>query len=128
MGAYHVPAYPSVKPITGAGRARADVRKHWPPLLEEFKVDVAFEHDDHAYKRTHPLRNGERHPEGVVYLGDGAWGKGPREVHTPDERPYLTKSVSTLNVIRVEIRPDGSQLYRAVDETGETVDTFQQSV
>lgn len=124
IAAYHVPAYPSAKPITGAGRARGDVRKLWPPLLEQFNVDVAFEHDDHAYKRTHLLRDGEPHSDGVLYLGDGAWGKGPREVHSPQERPYLAKSVSTLNVIRGEIRPDGIQNYRAVNEAGEIVDTY----
>lgn len=125
--AYHVPAYPCVKPITGARRDREDVRKHWPPLLESFDVDVAFEHDDHAYKRTHHLRDGERHPEGVLYLGDGAWGRGPKEVHSPAARPYLAKSVSSRHVIRVEIRPDGTQAYRAVDETGGTVDTYRQA-
>lgn len=125
MAAYHVPAYPSVKPIEGAGRERGDVREHWVPLLEEYDVDVAFEHDDHAYKRTHRLLDGEPDPEGILYVGDGAWGKGPRRAKSPDERPYLAVSESTLHVNRVELSPDGTLRFRAVDPDGRTVDEFE---
>lgn len=126
MAAYHVPAYPSAKPIEGSGRDRIDVRRLWPPLFDRFGLDVAFEHDDHTYKRTHPLRDGSRvsEDEGVVYVGDGAWGKEPREVKSPQERPYLRKSIGSRNVIRVELLPDGSKRFLAVDEDGYTLDEF----
>jgi hypothetical protein len=120
----HVPAYPSSKPITGAGRDRVDVREHWVPLFEEYDVDIVFEHDDHTYKRTHLLEGGERADDGILYVGDGAWGKGGREAVSTEERPYLAVSKSKRHVIRVEFGPDGSRQYRAVDPNGETIDHF----
>lgn len=121
MVAYHVPAYPSAKPIEGAGRDRIDIRRHWVPLLQDFAVDVAFEHDDHTYKRTHPLDGDEEDSgNGVLYLGDGAWGRGPRTV---EDRDYLAASKNSLNVIRVQIS-DGTQRYRAVDPSGNVIDQF----
>src|SRR6185295_4930036 len=73
--ANHVPAYPSYrapdnpmgKPGTGA-----EQRQHWCPLFEHYNVDVVLEHHDHTFKRTHPLVNGMRDKNGVVYLGDGS--------------------------------------------------------
>lgn len=125
MVAYHVPAYPSVRPIEA--RNRGDIRKHWVPLFEEHNVDVAFEHDDHTYKRTHLLRDGEPAPDdGILYVGDGAWGQGPRDVKSPEERDYLKISKSTLNVIRMQVSPDGTHQIRAVDSEGKIIDQFDE--
>ncbi|WP_049927763.1 purple acid phosphatase family protein [Halopiger goleimassiliensis] len=123
LAAYHVPIYPSVRPIDHRGRE--EMRERWVPLLDEYDVDVAFEHDDHAYKRTRPLEGGEPNPDdGVVYLGDGAWGQGTRDVHSPDERPYLEVSESERHVIRADLSPDGSRRFRAVDPDGTRLDQF----
>ena len=87
----HVPAYPSVRAFTGndaeAGTG-ADNRKYWLPLFERYNVDAVFEHHDHAYKRTHPLLDGRPDPKGMLYLGDGSWGK-IRRPDPPAKRPYL---------------------------------------
>jgi acid phosphatase type 7 len=118
-----VPAYPCSKPIDD--EERGSIRQHWVPLLEEYEVAVAFEHDDHAYKRTHRLRDGEPDPdEGILYLGDGAWGQAPRNVYSPEERPYLNVSESELHVIRTELDSDGSRAFHSVNPDGETVDQF----
>lgn len=123
MAAYHIPAYPCAKPIDD--EERGDIREHWVPLLEAYDVDIALEHDDHAYKRTHLLRDGEPDPDdGVLYVGDGAWGAGPRDVYSPEERPYLDVSESELHVIHVELEPDGSRQFQAVNHNGELVDQF----
>jgi len=121
MVAYHVPAYPSAKPITGAGRERESVRSELPPRFDEYDIDVAFEHDDHTYKRTKLLRDGEQSEDGILYLGDGSWGIGPRSVQ---DRDYLAVAEGTSNVIRVEISPDGTRAYRAVDAEGNLVDEY----
>ena len=75
----HVPAYPSVRPFQVAGDEGAGTgagnRKYWVPLFERYNVDAVFEHHDHTYKRTHPLLDGRPDPKGIVYLGDGSWGK-----------------------------------------------------
>ncbi|OIB55834.1 purple acid phosphatase family protein [Natrialba sp. SSL1] len=122
LAVYHVPIYPSVREIDDRGREA--MRQHWVPLLDEYDVDVAFEHDDHAYKRTHRLAGGEPDPDGVLYLGDGAWGRGTRDVHSPDERSYLAVSESELHVIRVALSPDGSRQFRAVGPDENRVDQF----
>ena len=74
----HVPAYPSfrrpkarrARPGTGEGN-----RKHWVPLFEKYRVPVVLEHHDHTFKRTKPLLDGLADDNGVLYLGDGSWGR-----------------------------------------------------
>jgi acid phosphatase type 7 len=123
MAAYHIPVYPCAKPIDD--EERSDIREHWVPLLEAYDADVAFEHDDHAYKRTHLLQDSEPNPdEGILYVGDGAWGTGPRDVYSPEERPYLNVSESELHVVRVEVGPGGSRRFQAINPDGELVDQF----
>jgi hypothetical protein len=80
------------------------IRQHWVPLFERFGLNVAFEHHEHAYKRTHLLLQGSPHPAGILYLGDGSWGvEKPRKPKSPSERPYLAKSASTRHFILVEL-------------------------
>lgn len=118
FAAYHVPAYPSHRPFDGPYSSPA--REHWVPLFEKHQLDAVFEHHDHTYKRTHRLLNDQPHPDGILYLGDGAWGRTPRTVN-PD-LSYLAVAKSERNVIRVTLDPSGTQAYLAVDEHGETLD------
>jgi hypothetical protein len=58
MVVYHVAAYPSVsRPDKKCNKL---VRKHWAPLFEEHGVKTVFEHHDHAYKRTYPIKGEDR--------------------------------------------------------------------
>ncbi|GAB7020881.1 hypothetical protein [Halostagnicola bangensis] len=73
MTVSHILAYPCAKPIEA--EERGDIRQHWTPLFEAYNVNTVFEHDDHEYKRTRRLRDGEPDPDGgILYLGDGVWG------------------------------------------------------
>jgi len=101
---YHVPAYPSVRSFTNVISTR--VRESWVPLFEQYGIQLAFEHHDHAYKRTIPIRAGEPHPEGIVYLGDGAWGVGVREPRPPGEDWYLAKTAAKHHAILVTLFGD----------------------
>ena len=76
---YHVGAYPSVYPYNGAIPKR--IRKYWSPLFEANGVQVAFEHHNHAYKRTYPIKAEQIDSNGVIYIGDGCWGVKPRKPH-----------------------------------------------
>ena len=76
---YHVGAYPSVYPYNGGIPKR--IRKYWCPLFEEGGVQVAFEHHNHAYKRTFPIKDEQIDSKGVIYMGDGCWGVKPRKPH-----------------------------------------------
>lgn len=117
---WHVPAWPSTRPFDN--RWSQEVRENWVPIVERERPSLVFEHHDHTYKRTRPLRDGKEHPEGVIYVGDGNWGVGSRPAYA--ERPYLEKAISTFNILRVTLRPDGTGDVRAVDEKGAEVDSF----
>jgi hypothetical protein len=79
LAAYHVSAYPSVYKYSS--KTSTKVRESWCPLFEEEGLMFAFEHHNHAYKRTFPIKNQSIDPKGVIYMGDGSWGVSPR-------RPY----------------------------------------
>jgi acid phosphatase type 7 len=121
--ANHVPAYPSHRPPfgkDGKGETGADQRQHWSPLFERYKVDVVLEHHDHTFKRTHPLTNGLADKNGVMYLGDGSWGK-IRPPHSPEEFPYLA-SVAEAYHVTVHRLEGPRQYHVALDETGRVAD------
>jgi hypothetical protein len=120
----HVPAYPSYRPFARDGKedagVGADQRKHWCPLFERYNVDAVFEHHDHTFKRTRPMLDGRVNERGIVYLGDGSWGK-IRRPKTPQQRPYLAVSDESyhLSVHRIE----GNDRYHvALSDTGRVVD------
>ena len=118
---YHVPAFPSHRNFDG--RVSRSVREHWVPLFEKYGIRVAFENHDHTFKRTHPIRNGEVSEDGVIYIGDGAWGVGTRRVHNIDETWYLKKAQSVRHAIIVTLHGDKSE-YKVVREDGEVIDSL----
>lgn len=67
LASYHAALYPAVKPPGPA-------KSFWPPLFDQYGVDLVLESDGHAIKRTPPIRGDELHPEGVVYVGEGGLG------------------------------------------------------
>jgi hypothetical protein len=121
--ANHVPAYPSYRAPEakdGAPGAGAAQRKHWSPLFEKYKVDVVLEHHDHTFKRTHPLTDGHYDKNGVLYLGDGSWGR-LRAPQKPEQRPYLAASSESyhMTVHRLE---GPRQFHVALEESGRVAD------
>lgn len=118
---YHVPGYPSVRSFDGATSQK--VRASWAPLFDEFGVQVVLENHDHAYKRTHPIRDGRRSAGGTVYIGDGSWGAEPREVgrDQPQAAWYLEKAISINHGIIVTL-DDSTARFEAVDTSGTVVD------
>jgi hypothetical protein len=126
--ANHVPAYPSVRAPEGKegklGEGEEN-RRHWSPLFEKFNVDVVLEHHDHAFKRTHPLAGGLKDKYGVVYLGDGSWGK-LRPPKRPEDRPYLA-AVSEAYHMTVH-RLEGDQRFHvALEASGRVADVCMTS-
>lgn len=122
--AYHVPAYPSYSgtpgsdgQLPGAGGAQ---RKYWCPLFERYKVDLVLEHHDHTFKRSHPLTNGMYDKHGVLYLGDGSWGK-LRPLKDPSLRPYLAR-ISSHNHMTVHRLEGDERFHVALDVSGRVSD------
>jgi acid phosphatase type 7 len=90
MAIYHIAAFPSVYSFEGATPTK--IRKEWVPFFEQYGVQLAFENHNHAYKRTYPLKGEKIDPEGVIYLGDGAWGVSPRKPVSPSKYWYMAQT------------------------------------
>jgi hypothetical protein len=76
---------------------RAEViREEWVPLFDLAKIPFVFEHHNHCFKRTHPLKGGKVDPKGTVYLGDGSWGVSPR---SPMKSVYYLAKTGAINMV-----------------------------
>ena len=106
-----------------------DIRREWSPLFEQFKVDCVFENDHHIYKRTHPIVGGKRNDrDGVLYLGDGAWGVKIRSVPKDwKKRTYLAEARSVNHLIKVTMT-SGQFVYEAMTADGDIFDETMRSV
>jgi acid phosphatase type 7 len=125
----HVPAYPSFRKAEGTP-ATADKpgkpgtgeenRKHWVPLFEKYRVPVVLEHHDHTFKRTKPLLGGHEDDNGVLYLGDGSWGR-LRNPQAPDKLSYLAASSRDYHLSLHRIQGK-ERFHLALDENGKVMD------
>ncbi len=121
--ANHVPAYPSYRKSEADGSKAGTGelnRIHWVPLFERYNVDVVLEHHDHTFKRTHPLLNGHIDANGLMYLGDGSWGK-LRAPKGPELRPYLAKVGDAYQLTLHRLEGD-QRFHLALAENGRVVD------
>lgn len=121
---YHVPAYPSVR--NANNEHSTQVRKHWVPVFEAHRLTAAFENHDHAYKRTLPIFNNQPAPinEGVIYLGDGAWGVDKvRKIKHAAQKWYLAKHAAIRHFLLIDLSESSRQV-RAISTEGEIIDDF----
>ena len=120
---YHVPAYPCVRNMNN--KRSNLVREYWVPLFEAHGIVAAFEHHDHAYKRTHKIRNDKIDPSGVLYLGDGAWGVAqPRYPDTSANRWYLAKTAARRHFIKMTLHGSHRKA-EAIDSNGQIFDEVE---
>lgn len=117
MAAYHIAGFPSVYPYRGATSKL--IRKNWSPLFERYHLNVAFEHHNHAYKRTFPIKGDKIDPDGVIYMGDGSWGVTPRK---PKKLWYLANTAQTNAVCMVTLSPELC-LVEALNIQGDVIDS-----
>ncbi len=118
LAAYHVGAYPAVYPFEGD--VPKLIRQEWCPLFEMYRVQAAFEHHNHAYKRTFPIKGNAVDPKGVIYMGDGSWGVSPRRVKNAGAW-YLAKGEKTNAVCLVTLDRDLGKI-EALTNRGEIID------
>lgn len=121
---YHVPAYPSVRNMNN--KYSTQIRKHWVPVFEKTGLTAAFENHDHAYKRTMPILNNKpaKLHEGVIYLGDGAWGVDePRKIKHVSQKWYLVKHAPVRHFLLMNLSGDTRRV-TAISSQGETIDDF----
>jgi len=117
---YHVPAYPGVRDLRD--EMSTLIREAWTPLFEQAGVRLAFEHHEHAFKVTHPLRGGEKSADGIVYLGGGAMGIELRDPRDPVREPHLAKTAKSHHLHEAVLEPqrctvrtlglDGGEIHR----------------
>jgi hypothetical protein len=117
IAAYHIAAYPSVYPYRGQSPRK--IRAQWNPLFERYHLNVAFEHHNHAYKRTHPMKADKIDPDGVIYMGDGSWGVTPRK---PKKLWYLANTAQENAVCLITLSPELG-LIEAMSIQGEIIDS-----
>ncbi|MDB6082062.1 MAG: metallophosphoesterase, partial [Chlamydiia bacterium] len=122
---YHVPAYPSVRSYRM--RVSCSVRRHWVPLFEKYGLNIALENNDHAYKRTYPMKDGSANPDGVVYIGDGSWGVKPRVPKKAHGSFYLAKTESVRQFLKIELSETKREFW-SLTPTGDVVDHYIQFV
>lgn len=127
---YHYPAYGTTKapkgklPIDATGSI--NIRKNWVPLFEKYGISVAFENDHHNYKRSHRMRNHERDDDnGILYLGDGAWGVTTRTVPKKEDGWWLANAESRRHLWFVNMNPKGTAKIQAIDDKGKVFDEVE---
>lgn len=117
---YHHPAYSS-----GGNRDNPDVRNLWTPIFDKYHVDLALQGHDHAYLRTHPMRDQKRvatAKDGTVYVISVS-GIKHYEQQPHDYTEIGFTKVSTYQVLDIQIA--GNRLvYRAHDVDGRVRDEF----
>src|SRR5262249_34058389 len=118
--ANHVPAYPSARSMHGPDGTGEANRKHWVPLFEKYRVPVVLEHHDHTFKRTKPLLDGFADKNGVLYLGDGSWGR-LRAPYQPEQLGYLAASSRDYHLSLHRIQGK-ERFHLALDENGKIMD------
>lgn len=122
---YHVPAWPSVRSYYTSTCVQE--RKYWVPLFERYGVDACYEHHDHAYKRTFPIKDNKPNVNGVIYLGDGGCSEPKGRMPKPPGgaftagRWYLAKTGRVNNFHLLTI--DGpNRLHQAINMQGQIFD------
>lgn len=122
----HVPCYPTARKMEGTdGKPGTgeDQRKHWVPLFEQYRVPVVLEHHDHTFKRTKPLLGGLANDKGVVYLGDGSWGR-LRAPQPPEKLRHLAALSMSYHLSVHKIQGD-ERFHMALDEHGKIMDVIR---
>lgn len=149
MAVYHVPIYPSVRfkeknAFYRLAHAISSLRNqhniasrllsepsrqgalHWAPLFDHHAIAIAFEHHDHAFKRTYPLFNGcINASKGTIYLGDGALAPFPR--YSPIQKfcDYrIKKSIGHVQFFWLMTFSDAMIHCQAVTDYGKPIDQF----
>lgn len=120
MVGYHIGAFPSSYDY--AGKTPTKIRQAWVPLFEKYKVQVAFEHHNHCYKRTKPIKKTQVDAEGIIYLGDGSWGVPPRTPKKIKATWYLAEAKAVNAYFLVTINPSLKAEIQPLSNTGEAVD------
>jgi len=120
FAAYHIPLYPTHRPYDGAASEAG--RVHWAPYFDQYGLTVALEHHDHVMKRTKPIKGDKVAEKGTIYVGDGCFGRGARDID-PQPRWYNAVEGAIPHFWVVDVK-DSGLAFKAIDHEGATRDEF----
>ena len=115
---FHHPVFSSAK-----GRDNKDVRRHWKPLLDQYRVDLVLQGHDHIYARGRNLPVGVsgRDPEsGTMYVVSVS---GPKMYGLTAER-WMDRGAENTQLFQVISVDADTVRYQALTATGELYDAF----
>lgn len=112
---FHHPPYSSAP-----RRDNPEIRESWCGLFDRYHVDMVLTGHDHAYLRTHPMR--EQRPvasaaEGTYYVVANS-GMKHYEQETRDYAAVAFTKTSTYQVIDIQTEGGDKLTYRAYDVNG----------
>jgi len=118
------------KPFYSAGRDRDDqgTRNIFLPIFDKYNVDLVLTGHDHAYARSHKLKNGVRVAEnekGTVYVVSVS---GPKmySVNTSYDH-IMAKTGGNVQLFQVVSIDEGELCYKSYTVTGSLYDSFSLS-
>lgn len=114
---FHHPAYPAVDIPKDSQRAEV-IQKNFVPVMEKAGVDLVLCGHQHVYMRTHPLKNGRRNREGIVYLMGYSGGKQ----YSPGAYDYAACSMGGQPVYSIiTVNAQGIAI-KTMDSSGQVLD------
>ncbi len=121
LAVYHRPLYPGGRYAHTEPGPADDLVTAWLALFDQYRLTVALENHYHVFKRSHQLFNNQLATDqrGTLYLGDGAWGKSPREALS--ELWYVAVANQNNHAWILDISTTSIN-YRAIDQNGEVFD------
>eukprot|EP01119_Soliformovum_irregulare_P019900 TRINITY_DN6391_c1_g1_i1.p1 TRINITY_DN6391_c1_g1~~TRINITY_DN6391_c1_g1_i1.p1 ORF type:complete len:624 (+),score=110.96 TRINITY_DN6391_c1_g1_i1:88-1872(+) len=119
--AYHYPLFPSVTRWGGIPQSTRDV---WSSEFSRSNVTVAFENHYHVFKKTKAVdTDGVDAVDGVVYLGDGAWGTDGALIPI-DRSSWWMESADPRSHVFLVTANEKMLLAEARDVNNEAFDTY----
>lgn len=116
---YHVPMYPAIEDTSNP--LVQFLWDNWLPIFDKNDLDVAFENHEHCFKRTKQLRANQVVEDGTLYLGNGAYGRGPA-MGVDTSRYYLEKASSTLQFWICDVSPNKYK-FQSMNKYGDIFDS-----
>ena len=113
-------------PVISASKRNeiGNLRKHWKPIFDKYKVDLVMQGHDHSYARGSNLPNGITHKDdqsGTVYVVSVS---GPKMYDLTDKK-WMDKAAENTQLYQVITIDKDRLLYKSITVTGEVYDTFE---
>jgi len=117
VAVFHHPPYASGPnngdPLTILARERI------VPILDRYHVPLILSGHEHSYQRSVPIRNGEPHENGAVYMTTGGGGATLYPVY---DSPLVAASASVFHYLRIQVTGRRMRI-TAIDVEGKAFDS-----